>query len=93
MDLMDLETGLVMTLTDSEGFNGDSRWSLILGWEDGELRKIIVYMGGYFYDIEEDKSTVPLFNADDRVLARFSNLDTTPKFELITTSENVKKNT
>ena len=93
IDLADLDTGLVMSLADSEGFNGDSRWPVVLGWEDGELKKVIVYMGGYFYDIEDDESTISLFNSDERVLARFSDLDAAPKFELITKEHEVKKNT
>lgn len=73
-----------MTLTDGSGFSGDSRWPVVLGWQDGTLRKVIVYMGGYFYDIEENRSAVPLFNAGNRFMASFSGLDATPRFELVT---------
>ncbi len=75
-----------ITLQDGKGFNRDDRWPVVLGWKDGKLAKVIVYMGGYFYDIEEDKAAVPLFGAGNRVLARFSGLDTNPKLELITTT-------
>lgn len=77
--------GEILTLVDGQGFNNDDRWPVVLGWQNGELRKIIVYMGGYFYDVEEDKGVVPLFGAGNRVLAKFRNVGGDLAFELITT--------
>jgi hypothetical protein len=91
--LTDVDSGALMTLKDGSGFNRDDRWPVVLGWKDGELVKIIVYMGGYFYDIEADTSVVPLFASENRVLARFTDMETNPTFELITTDmTKVKKN-
>ena len=50
-------------------------------------------MGGYFYDIEADSNIVSLFGSGNAVLAGFTNMETNPTFELITTDvTKVKKN-
>jgi len=74
-----------ITLSDKGSFNNDDKWPVVLGWKDGKLVKIIVYMGGYFYDIEADTNVVPLFGAGNSVLARFTDMESNPEFELITT--------
>ena len=81
------------TLSDAKGFNGDDRWPVVLGWRNGELEKIIVYMGGYFYDIEGSDGMLSLFGAGNRVLAGFSDLDKTPKFIIMTTDRTGRSST
>ena len=83
--LKEADSQAAVTLRDGSGFNRDDRWPVVLGWENDELVKIIVYMGGYFYDVEADTANVPLFGAGNNVLARFTDMDTNPAFELITT--------
>lgn len=81
-----------ITLQDGGRLNNDDRWPVVLGWKNGELVKIIVYMGGYFYDVEADSSIVPLFGSGNAVLAGFTNMEENPTFELITTDmSGVKK--
>jgi hypothetical protein len=73
-------------ITDGKGFGGDDRWKTVLGWKGGKLEKIIIYMDGYFYDVEENDQIVSLFGTGNRVLAGFSDLNSNPKFNLITTN-------
>lgn len=70
-----------IVLQDGGSLNNDDKWKVVLGWKNGELVKIIVYMEGYYYDIEEGEE-VQLFGSSE-VVASFENLDSNPVFKLV----------
>lgn len=93
ISLRELGSGRTIYLKDGTSLNNDDKWNVVLGWKNDRPVKILVYMGGYFYDIEADTDEVSLFGEDRTIRARFTKMYTTPTFELITTDTGeVKKN-
>lgn len=61
-----------LVLSDGAAFKGDDRWSVILGWQNKSLRKIIIYLDEHIHGLNENCPIVPLFNAENRVTAHFA---------------------
>jgi|GEM_PF-6732360 len=79
--LRDKTTYEVVELKDGSSLNNDDRWKVVLGWKNNKLAKVIVYMEGYFYDIEEGEK-IGLFGSEE-LMAMFEDLGSGPVFKLI----------
>lgn len=81
ISLRELGSGNTIKLKDGSSLNNDDKWKVVLGWKNDRLAKIIIYMDGYYYDIEEGEE-VQLFGSSE-VVASFENLDSDPVFKLV----------
>lgn len=70
-------------LQDGSGFENDDKWEIGLEKENGCLKRIVIYLDGYFYDLDEEQ--ISLFRNDNTILFRFSDIETNPYVEIIGT--------
>jgi hypothetical protein len=70
--------------TDGESFELDDKWKVGLEKEDGCLERVVIYLDGYFYDLEEDEQ-VSLFRNDNTILFGFRGMDENPEVRIVAT--------
>ena len=76
----------VQELVDDSSFESDDKWKMVLVEEQGCLSRIIVYLDGYFYDLEDDDQ-ISLFRNDNTILFRFDGIGGQPYVEIIGTGK------
>lgn len=74
----------VPALKSCSNFENDDRWKIALDEKDGCLKRIVIHMEGYFYDVESDEQ-ISLFRNDNALLIQFKDLEGEPKVRLIAT--------
>jgi len=74
----------IKELEASEDFESDSRWKLHLSYEAECLKRIIIYMDGYFYDLE-DYEEISLFRDDNTIVLSFRGLENEPRIDIVAT--------
>jgi len=70
------------TLEDGPAFGKDDKWEVALDYDDSCLKRVVIYLDGYFYDITEDDH-IALFRNDNTALVKFESLDDAPKIDVI----------
>jgi len=73
---------LVSQLQNGSAFESDDKWKVGLDYEDGCLKRVVVYLDGYFYDLK-DGEQLSLFGNDERIMFGFMNLSSQPAFEVV----------
>lgn len=71
-------------LADGEAFELDDKWKVGLDKEDGCLRKVVIYLDGYLYDLGEDEQ-LSLFRNDNTILFGFRDIDEAPEVRVVAT--------
>jgi hypothetical protein len=71
-------------LKSCSNFENDDRWKVALDEEDGCLKRVVIHMEGYFYDVESDEQ-ISIFRNDNTLLIQFKDLESKPKVRLIAT--------
>ncbi|GEM_PF-2369999 len=69
---------------DGSSFEFDDKWKIGLERENGCTKRIVIYLDGYFYDLE-DGEQLNLFRNDNTILFKFTNTDSNPQIEIIGT--------
>lgn len=72
------------SLRNGSAFENDDKWKVVLDYDGACLKRIVIYLDGYFYDLE-DNDQINLFRNDNTVLFKFENLEEKPKIKLIIT--------
>ena len=70
-------------LHDGSSFENDDKWKIGLEKENGCLKRIVIYLDGYFYDLEEEQ--ISLFRNDNTILFGFKDIEASPYVEVIGT--------
>lgn len=70
-------------LQDGSSFDNDDKWKIGLEKESGCLKRIVIYLDGYFYDLKDEQIT--LFRNDNTVLFRFKEIEAGPYVEVVGT--------
>lgn len=71
-------------LKNGSSFNNDEKWKVLLDYNGGCLKRVVVSMDGYFYDIKEGQQ-INLFRNDNTILLAFDNLETSPRIRIVAT--------
>jgi hypothetical protein len=71
-------------LGNGSSFEHDDKWKVALEYDDACLKRLVIYLDGYFYDLGDDE-TVNLFRSDNTVLFRFRELEGRPEVNVILT--------
>jgi hypothetical protein len=74
-------------LENDSSFENDDKWKIGHEYEDGCLKRIIIYLNGYFYDLDENE-WAGLFRNDGTLRLSFRNLDVQPSAKLVVTPPN-----
>ncbi len=74
----------VSALKNGSSFENDDKWKVALEKENGCLKRAIIYMDGYFYDLE-DNDQISLFRNDNTLLFQFTGLESQPQIHLVAT--------
>jgi len=65
-------------------FENDDKWKVALERPGGCVKRIIIYMDGYFSDLK-DGDQIPLFRSDNTILIEFNSLASNPHVRIIAT--------
>lgn len=71
-------------LTDGSSFVNDDKWKVALEKEGGCVKRIVIYLDGYFSDLQ-DGEQISLFRNDNTVLFGFEDMANEPKVKVIAT--------
>ncbi|MEW6035244.1 MAG: hypothetical protein AB1529_01410 [Candidatus Micrarchaeota archaeon] len=71
-------------LQDGSSFENDDKWKVAVDSSAGCVKKVAIYMDGYFSDLG-DGDQIPLFRNDNTVLFAFEGLGDEPQARLIAT--------
>ena len=71
-------------LKNTASFNNDDKWKVLLDYNGNCLKRVVITMDGYFYDIK-DGQQINLFRNDNTILLAFTNIATDPKIRVVAT--------
>lgn len=74
----------VAGLATGASFGNDDKWKVSLKKDQGFVREFVIYMDGYFYDMEEGEQ-INLFRNDNTLLLSFKDMESTPYVEIVGT--------
>lgn len=74
----------ISELRHESSFKNNNKWKVLHDYEGNCLERIIIYMDGYFYDIENNEQ-INLFRNDNTIIIQFIGLDEEPIVKIIAT--------
>jgi len=72
------ETYNVSDFKEGESFFNDDKWKIVFDYDEDCVKRMVVYLDGYFYDLENNEK-IDLFFNDERLTIEFEDLENEPK--------------
>lgn len=72
------KTYSIENLKDGSSFLGDDKWKIAHEYEGDCLNRVVIYLDGYFYDLENEEK-IDLFFNDETLTLEFQDLESKPK--------------